>query len=64
MAAVHVGSCVLCVVCFVFCVLCFVFCVLCFVFCVLCFVFERPFSYQRGRKLISAKAKWPTFVQS
>ncbi len=40
---------------------CCVLCLMCFVFCV---VFERPFSYQRGRKLILAKAKWPTFVQS
>ncbi len=38
---------------------CCVFCV--FLFCV---VFERPFSYRRGRKLISATAKLPTFVQS
>jgi hypothetical protein len=45
----HVGCCVFCIVC------------LCFVFCV---VFERPFSYRRGRKLILAEAKWPTFVQS
>ena len=38
---------------------CWVFCV--FVFCV---VFEWPFSYRRGRKLISAKAKLLTLVQS
>jgi hypothetical protein len=29
--------------------------VVCFVFFVFCVVFERPFSYQHGRKLISAK---------
>ncbi len=32
-----------------------------FVFCV---VFEWTFSYRCGRKLISAKAKWPTFLHS
>jgi hypothetical protein len=40
---------------------CWLLCVLCF----LCFVlFEQPFSYQGGQKLILAKAKLPTFVQS
>jgi hypothetical protein len=38
----------------------------CCVFCVFVFhvVFELPFSYRRGRKLILAKAKLPTFMQS
>ncbi len=37
----------------------------CCVFCVLCVVvFERTISYRRGRKLILAKAKWPTFMHS
>ena len=37
----------------------------CCVFCVLCVVvFKQTFSYRHGRKLISTKAKWPTFMHS
>jgi hypothetical protein len=38
--------------------------VVCFVFFVFCVLFEQSLSYRLVRKLISAKAKLPTFVHS